>query len=238
MTREAGLAATIEAACETMTSLAIYPLAFEADDTGARILSAMGEDALRTRSRGPYAPDNMPPEAVATIERIAFRWSFNPEKPDFTVEGGGQWPRLVMELPASRVWIRFVVPEDAPPIYQPAPNNIGPGSDIKMALGFVAKTLDAAGSALGAEPPMVVRLTFPDNPKYEAEMARLPAEWHHILMPVVPTIELDRRRCSRAQLAAHDEAIRSIAYSDQKIERLGRDGFTTRIASVCVRDSR
>ncbi|HEX8868968.1 MAG TPA: hypothetical protein VF821_25125, partial [Lentzea sp.] len=142
------LAQRLEAACEVMTSLAVYPLIFEAGAGGAFIVATMHENALRARSRGPYSQDNLPPEAMAMIERVALRWSVKPERPEFTVEGGGRWPSLLVHLPASQVTVRFVVPEDAPPVDEPAPNNVGPVGDIKIALRFVAETVRAAAATL------------------------------------------------------------------------------------------
>ncbi|MCE7003762.1 hypothetical protein LWC34_13130 [Kibdelosporangium philippinense] len=229
------LAEVLEAACDTMAPLGIYPLVFEADSNGAFIVATMHASALRTRSRGPYSPDNLPPEAIAMVERVALLWSVKPEKPEFTVEGGGRWPGLLVLLHASKVTVRFVVPEDAPPVPEPAPNNVGPSGDIKIALRFVAETLRTAAKTLGSEPPMSIRLTHPENPHYESERARLPADFRDFVQPVTPTIELDRSACSGTQLQAHDAAVRSSAYSDQRIEPLGRKGFTTWIGSACVR---
>ncbi|MGH3940905.1 MAG: hypothetical protein ACRDTG_20155 [Pseudonocardiaceae bacterium] len=66
------LSGVLEAACDVMTDLAIFPLAFEADARGAHLLTVMNSRALRTRSRGPYSPDNLPPEALATAESISY----------------------------------------------------------------------------------------------------------------------------------------------------------------------
>lgn len=218
-----------------MTSLAVYPLIFEAGADGAFIVATMHQNALRARSRGPYSSDNLPPEAMAMIERVALLWSVKPERPEFTVEGGGRWPGLLMSLPASQVTVRFVVPEDAPPVDEPAPNNVGPVGDIKIALRFVAETVRTAARTLGGEPPVSVRLTHPANPNYEADRARMPADFRDFVRPVTPTVELDRGGCGREQLRVHDAAVRSVAYSDQRIEPLGRNGFSTWLGSVCVR---
>jgi hypothetical protein len=141
------LSAVLEAACDVMTDLAIYPLALDADTGGAHVLAVMGSRALLTRSRGPYAADNLPPEALSTAESIQLRLSMQAERPEFTVEGGGPWPRLVMVLPSRGVLVRYVVPEEAPPIYQPTPNNATLSGDIKLAIRFVARSLQVASPA-------------------------------------------------------------------------------------------
>ncbi|GAB3934314.1 hypothetical protein GCM10027614_07100 [Micromonospora vulcania] len=135
----------IDAAVRVLRSLAIHPLALDIDDDGARVLTAMPDHALRTRSRGPYSEDNLPPEALAMVDWISLKLSVTPEPVNLTIEGGGPWPRLLLELTASRVVVRYVVPEDSPPGYQPEPNNIGLAGDINIALGYLANSLRAAG---------------------------------------------------------------------------------------------
>ncbi|MEV6242451.1 hypothetical protein [Lentzea sp. NPDC051838] len=223
----------LEAACEVMTSLALYPLIFEAGEDGVFIVATMHENALRSRSRGPYTPDNLPPEVMAMLQRISLKWSIRPETPEFTVEGGGRWPVLLMHLPVSQVTVRFVVPEDAPPIDEPAPNNVGPVGDIKIALRFVAETLRAAASTVGGEPPVSIRLAHPPNPRYEEDRARMPADFRHLVHSVTPTIELDRSLCGPEQLRAHDAAVKSHSYS-QGVEPLGRNGFALWIGGARV----
>ncbi len=230
------LASILEATCDAILDLTLFPSVLEADSNGAYVLGVMGEDALRTRSRGPYTPENLPSEVVSTIRFAALRWSVKPERPEFTIEGGGRWPRLLMVLPHSKVSIRFVVPEDAPPIPQPAPHNAGPGGDIRLALEFVVRTLDATRMRTGKEPPLSLRLGFPEDPDYDSKVASVPDEWADLILPVIPTIQLDRRRCSRGQRKAHDDAVRTVAYTGQTIDPLGRHGFTTWLGSARVQD--
>jgi hypothetical protein len=232
-----GVSALIDAASGVMTDLAMHPLALEIDSDGTRMLAVMNERALLTRSRGPYSQDNLPPEALEMIEWAALRWSTKPEQPEFTIEGGGPWPALVMVLPVSRVMVRYVVPEDAPPVYQPDPGNVTLSGDIKLTLRFLVDSLRAASRMLGDEPPVALTLSFPDDPDYETHVAGIPDEFRHVIPPVVATIELDRSRCSQEQRAAHDEALRSVAYNDQPVEPLGLEGFTTRIGSARLQDS-
>lgn len=232
-----GMSALIDAASSVMTDLAIHPLALEIDGDGARVLAVMEESALLTRSRGPYSQDNLPPEAMEMIEWAALRWSMKPEQPEFTIEGGGPWPVLVMVLPVSRVLVRYVVPEDAPPVHQPDPGNVTLTGDTKLALRFLADSLRAAGRALGDEPPVSLTLSYPDDPDYERILASVADDFRNVIPPVIATIDVDRSRCSREQRAAHDEALRSVAYSDQPVEPLGRKGFTTRIGYARLQDS-
>jgi hypothetical protein len=231
------LSAVLEAACDVMTDLAIYPLALDADTGGAHMLAVMGSRALLTRSRGPYAADNLPPEALSTAESIQLRLSMQSERPEFTVEGGGPWPRLVVVLPSRGVLVRYVVPEEAPPIYQPAPNNATLSGDIKLAIRFVARSLQVASRQLGGtEPPVTVALSHPDDPDYDAKIATMPPEFREYVAPIIPTVELHRGRCSSEQREVHDTALRSVAYSDQTLHPLGDKGFTTRIGSARIRD--
>lgn len=232
-----GMSTLIDSAYDVLLNLAIHPLALEIDADGARILAVMRENALLTRSRGPYSEENLPPEALAMAEWVALRWSVKPERPDFTIEGGGPWPGLVVSLPVSRVRVHYVVPEGAPPVYQPDPNNVTLTSDIKLALRFLADSLREAAKTLGEEPPVTLSLSYLDDPDHERQIAALPQEHRHLVPPVIPTLDVGRSRCSKRQRAAHDEAVRSVAYSDQPVEALGRTGFTTRIGFARLRDS-
>ena len=232
------LSTVLRGACGVMTDLAIHPLQFEADAGGAGVVAVMARRALVTRSRGPYSAQNPPPEAMATVESIALRQSLLPESPQFTVEVDGRWPRLAVVFEQLRLLVRYVVPEDAPPVYQPKSNNVTLIGDIKIALEQVASSLEVASRQLGGqEPPIQITLSYPDDPGYEQTVASLPVEFRDVIAPVIPTIELDRTRCDPRARAAHDEALRAAMYSDQRMEPLGRNGFTTRVGSARIRDS-
>ncbi|MGH3940906.1 MAG: hypothetical protein ACRDTG_20160 [Pseudonocardiaceae bacterium] len=141
-------------------------------------------------------------------------------------------------LPTNGVVIHYVVPEDAPPIYQPKPGNVGLSIDIKLAIRFVAKSLQTASRQLGGtEPPITVTLSHPADPDYDAKLSEMLPEFREHLAPTIPTIELDRGHCSRQQREVHDQILRSIAYSDQTLHPLGRTGFTTLIGFARVQDS-
>lgn len=229
MTRS--LSSVLIAACETMLTLAIFPMRFEADPEGARILTVMRSDDLVERSVGPYSPQNLPPECLRLIDLILLRWSMRPERPDFTVAGGGRWPELCMDLPDSGVQVWFVVPEAAPPGYQPPAQDVGVASDVRLTLQFLVRSIAATGKDL----PMAVSLHYPPDPDFEARRARMPAEIADLIPPVIPTVELDRRHCRRRQRKAHDEAVRAIAYKGQKIESPDGSGFSTRIGLARLR---
>ncbi|MET7704900.1 hypothetical protein [Micromonospora sp. NPDC005413] len=227
--------ALIGAAVRVMRDLAIHPLTLEIDGDGARVLAAMRAEALRTRSRGPYSQDDLPPEAMAMVDWIGLRFSVTSEPVNVTIEGGGPWPRLLVELPARRVVVRYVVPEDAPPGYQPESNNVGLAGDVTIALEYVAKSLRALGGRLRGEPPITLTLTYPDDPDYERNVAQVPEEFRHLISPVLADITVERSRFSRKQRAVHDEALRAAAYTDQPLEPWGRGGLTTRIGSARLR---
>ncbi|MFY1587469.1 hypothetical protein ACN267_23495 [Micromonospora sp. WMMD734] len=220
-----------------MRDLAVHPLALTIDRAGAHVLATMHADALRTRSRGPYRQDDLPPEALAMIDRLSLRLSLDPQRVDVTIEGGGPWPRLLLELPAKQVSVRFVVPEDAPPGYQPDANNVGLSSDVNIALEFLAGSLRALNGRLRGEPPVTLTLTYPDDPHYERNIAGVPAEFHELIPPVVADLAVDRRRFSRKQRAAHDDALRAAAYTDQVIEPMAGGGLSTRLGSARLRIS-
>ncbi|CAM5258355.1 hypothetical protein [Streptomyces aurantiogriseus] len=230
-------AALVQAVSDVILKLGLHPLMLHLDATGARITAAMGREALVTRSRGPYSPDNLPPEAVSTIEQVALRWMLQPERPQFTIEGGGRWPALLMTLPDSRVHVCYVVPEDAPPVYQPDPNNATLSGDILSMLRYLAGSLRLAAATLRREPPVSLTLDYPDDPRYEEYIARRTGDDVDLIPPVLAAFELDRSRCSRKQRAAHDDALRTLAYDDQPVEPLGRTGFTTRIGWARLQDS-
>ncbi|MFB7369482.1 hypothetical protein ACFC0D_06540 [Streptomyces sp. NPDC056222] len=227
----------IESACRTMTKLAASPLALEIAPGGARILAVMREHALERRSRGPYSPDNLPPEAISMVEWIALLWSVESERPDFTVEGGGRWPGLVVTLPVSRVRVHYVVPESATWPYPPDPGNKDFGLHLTLALRYVAGSLREAAGRRGEEPPVALSLSYPADPSYAERLASTDEQFHHHLPSVVPTIEVDRSRCSQKQREAHDKALRAVAYADQEVLPLGRSGFTTRVGLGRVQDS-
>jgi hypothetical protein len=231
-----GMPALIDAVCGVMTDLAIHPLALEIDGHGARVLAVMPERALVRRSRGPYDRDNLPPEVMAVVEWVALRWSGKLEQPEFTIEGGGMWPALVLELHPLRVMVRYVVPEQAPPVHQPERGNVTLSIDVKMALELVGRSLATAAAASGSEPPVSLALSYPDDPDYERNVAAVPADFRRAIPPVVPTIEVDRSRCTPAQRSAHDAALRAVVYTDQQVEPLGDQGFTTRLGSARIQD--
>ncbi|MFY1626138.1 hypothetical protein ACN261_10560 [Micromonospora sp. WMMD723] len=214
-----------------MRDLAVHPLALEIDGTGARVLTTMHAKALRTRSRGPYSPDNLPPEALTMIDWLSLKLSVDPQRVDVTIEGGGPWPRLLLELPDKRVTVRFVVPEDAPPGYQPESNNATLSGDVNIALEFLAGSLRALGGRLHGEPPITLTLSYPDDPHYERNTAGLPAEFRDLVPPVVADLAVDRSRFSRKQRVAHNEALRAAAYDDQPMEPAAGSWFSTRLST-------
>ncbi|WP_137990857.1 hypothetical protein [Streptomyces vilmorinianum] len=227
----------IESACAVMSQLAMDPLALEIDPGGTRLLAVMRESSLRVRSRGPYTPDDLPPEALDMIEWLSLLWSMEPERPHCTIAGGGRWPALVVTFPVSWVRVHYLVPEEAPWAYPPHPGNEHLGTDIKLALRYLAGSLREAARESGDEPPVTLSLSFPEDPTYEERAAKVDARFRDILPTVVPTIEVDRSRCSPRQRAAHDKALRTGAYSNQGVAPLGRTGFTARIGNACFRDS-
>ncbi|MFE7979125.1 hypothetical protein [Streptomyces shenzhenensis] len=225
----------IDAARHVLRELAIDPLALEADSGSARILALMDETALRRRSRGPYSPDNLPPEAMETVDWVVLRMYSNQERPRFTVEGGGPWPSLLVRFDHSRVVVRYIVPEAAPPVYVYDAGDLRTAGGIPLALEALATSLRAAGARLGGEPPLTVSLSYPDDPAYEANVARFPEHLRDAVPPVVPTLDIDRSGCSAGQRAAHDKALRAGTFG-KGFERLGRRGFTMTVGGVRLRD--
>ncbi|MEU1752385.1 hypothetical protein ABZ436_06995 [Micromonospora matsumotoense] len=237
MATAAAPSALIDAAVRVMRDLAVHPLSLEIDGDGARVLATMHAHALRTRSRGPYRQDDLPPEALEMIDWLSLRLSVDPQPVHVTIEGGGPWPRLLLELPAKWVTVRFVVPEDAPPGYQPEPNNVGLSGDVNIALEHLANSLRALGGRLRGEPPVTLTLSYPDDPHYERNIAGVPEEFRHLISPVLADLAVDRSRFSRKQRAAHDDALRAAAYTDQPVEPAQGGGLTTRLGTARLRVS-
>lgn len=202
------LAELVRATSDVVTELALHPLTLDLDRGGALISAAMDETALETRSRGPYSPDNLPPEALSMIDHILLRWMSKPERPEFAVEGGGAWPALLVTLPQSRVRVRYVVPEDAPPVYQPDPGNGSMSVGIRMTLRYLADALALLNRNRRAEPPVALTLSYPDDPRYEEHTAGLDGDALDFVPPVVAHFELDGRRLSAREGAALGDALR------------------------------
>lgn len=226
----------IDEASGVLRELAIDPLTLDIDADAVRIVAMMRESALRRRSRGPYTPDNLPPEAMQTVDWVVLRLFSSPEPPEFTVEGGGPWPALLVQLPARRVVVRYVVPEAAPPVYVYGPGDLQPAGGIHLALEKVAASLRTVAERLGGEPPVTVSLSYPDDPDYETNVARFPEQFRDAVPPVLPTFDIDRSGCSAKQRAAHDEALRASTFAGG-FEKLGHTGFTMNLGGVCLRDS-
>ncbi|MFF4834866.1 hypothetical protein [Streptomyces sp. NPDC001315] len=233
------MSSLIDAATGVMLELAMHPLTLDIDADGTRLLAMMDEYALLTRSRGPYSPNNLPPEALDTVDWVMLRWSLKsrPQRPEFTIEGGGAWPTLAVRFPSAQVFVRYVVPEAVPPeLYVPDPGNVTLSGDLRMALKQLADSLRAAGRHLGGEPPVTLSLSYPDDPDHERHVASVHEDFRDAFPPVIATVDVDRSRCSREQRAAHDEALREVTSSDQLVERLGDTGFTTRLGFARLRD--
>lgn len=218
------LSAVLTAASATMTTLAIFPVRLDADPGGVRILAVMPDSALTRRSVGPYRRDDPPPEALHLVNAIATRWSGRPERPGLTVGMAGPWPELALSLPDSGVRVEYVVPEAAPPGWRPGPGQVTAEIDVAMALEVVARSLDATGEDL----PVRVSLDHPADPGYGTDPASV--------LPVVPTVVLDRRRCTEQQRHAHNDALRATAYADQRVETPGGTAVSTWIGSARIHD--
>jgi hypothetical protein len=227
-----GISALVQAASDTTLDLAIHPLALDVDADGARLLAVMEEDALRTRSRGPYTPDDLPSEALEMVDWVSLRLSQKPERAVYTVKAGGAWPALLVELPQSRVTVHYVVPEAAPRVYRPDPGDVTLSADLRTMLDYTAASLRSAG-----DPPVTLRLGYEDDPRYGEFTGYADQRFRDAIPPVLAVLTMDRGRCSRRQRAAHDAALRRTAFSDQELEPLGRTGFTTRMGWACLRDT-
>jgi hypothetical protein len=241
--RNPPLSAILEASCKIMNGLLLCPCTLRADANGAEMLTTTRPSDLRTRSRGPYPPDaaaDLPPEAASTVRWISLRWDMTTlhERPEVTAKLGGQWPRVELVAPASRVLVQYVVPEDAPRINLPASESAVDNltSHTMQALRFVASTLAASRRFPGKEPPMTVTLRYADDPAYEAALARTPPNFRELLSPVLPVVDLDRRQCSRRHRAAHDQAMRSVGYQGHRFDPVRRDGFITSYQGARVQD--
>jgi hypothetical protein len=187
------LSTVLTTACDIMTNLAICPLEFEADPSGASILSVMPRAALVERSVGPYHRDRLPTEVVRAIKMIQLRMSSRPGPTELTLDIDRRWPRLLMMHGGVRVVL--VMPEDAPAGYQPPPGDVTTNIGVDMALKMVANSL----VGLGFHPPVSIPLAYLPNPRRAARR----------FLPVLPTIELDRHRLSLRERKRHNQVLRS-----------------------------
>ncbi len=213
------LSERIETCIEVMTTLGVFPSSFTADGSAAELAAVMHESALVERSTGTYSPERIPLECDRMIWRIEQTWYGRFEQPDLNIDARGTWPELAMELPASRVHVRLVMPE-AGVDGSTSPWALGVASDVKLALGWVARVLRTAG-----EPPVHVDLTYVVNPGADQQRQRLPEEHRALVPPVVGTIGIDRRSCRKRQRRALDEAVRSARYAD-KVRWIDGGGFS------------
>jgi hypothetical protein len=227
------LAELIRATSDVITELALHPLTLDLDRGGALITATMDENALQTRSRGPYSPDNLPPEALSTIDDVLLRWLSEPERPEFAVEGGGAWPVLLVTLPASRVRVRYVVPEDAPPVYRPDPGNGSMSGGIRMTLRYLADALALLNRR--TDPPVALTLSYPDDPRYEEHTAGLDGDALDFVPPVVAHFELDGSRLGARERAALGDALRRVLDGGWNVEPLGPHGLTCRFGWARLR---
>jgi hypothetical protein len=157
------------------------------------------------------------------VEAISLRWSMRPGQPEFTVGMAGPWPELAVALPGG-VRISYVVPEAAPPGWRPQPGHVTAEIDIKIALTAVARSFDAVGEDL----PVRVSLDYPPDPGCGTDAVSL--------LPVVPTVVLDRRRCTEQQRRAHNAALRATAYTDQRFDEPGGTAFRTQLGTTRIQD--
>ncbi|MFG2606387.1 hypothetical protein ACGFT2_22975 [Streptomyces sp. NPDC048514] len=224
----------IDAARNVMTELAVHLLLLEIDADSARIVAMMDETALRRRSRGPYSQENLPSEAMEMVDWVKLHLYHSPERPGFLVEAGGPWPALLLRFPHSGVLVRYVVPEAAPPVYVAPPGEWDLTGLVLRALEMLSHSLRAVAARFGGEPPLTLSLSYPDNPAYEAERARSSAPDR--VVPVLPTLDIDRSGFSAEQRAVHDAALRAATY-EKWFERLGRTGFTMNTGGARIRDA-
>jgi hypothetical protein len=177
---------------------------------------------------------------MSTIRWIDLRWDMTTlqEQPELKVKLDGQWPRVDLIALASRILVRYVVPQDAPPIDLPASESAVDNltSHTMKALRFVADSLAASRLFPRKEPPIAVALRYVDDPDYETTFVRTPPDFREMLSPVLPVVDLDRRQCSRRHRQVHDQAMRSVGYQGQTFDRLGRDGFVTNYLGARVQD--
>lgn len=215
-------ASVLAAACETTALLGVFPVRFEAGPGGARVLAVMPAGALVERSTGPYSREDVPPEAVRMVEAITRRWADRPDRPDLTVGMASPWPELTLALPASGVRVVFVVPEAAPPGWRPEPGDSTAEIDVELALEAVARSLAATGEDL----PVRVSVDYPRDPGHGTDPRSV--------LPVVPTVSLDRRRCTEQQRRAHNDALRAAV--PRPFDLLGGTAFTARLGWARIQD--
>jgi hypothetical protein len=212
-----------------MTALALpFPSSFSADAERADLAVVLPGAALESRSRGPYSAERIPAEHDRMISRIELRWQGQFERPDVTVAVGGDWPELVMVLPLSQVFVRFLMPEGGVE-GSASPWSLGLAMDVKTALGWVAALLRQAG-----EPPVRVDISYAADPSLEIQRAQLPPEAQAAFPPLVGIVGVDLRSCGRRERHAFDAAARAIVPADQQVDWHKGGGFTVPVGFARV----
>lgn len=221
----------IDTCVAVMTALALpFPTSFAAGAERADLAVVLPDTALESRSVGPYSAERIPAEHDRMISRIELRWQGQFERPDVTVAVGGDWPELVMVLPASQVFVRLLMPE-AGLEGSNSPWALGLVMDVKTALGWVAARVRDAG-----EPPVRVDVSYAADPVLQAQRAQLPPEAQAAFPPLVGTVGVDLRGCGRREKHAFDAAARAAIPAGQPVARLrGKGGFTTAFGFAQVR---
>lgn len=219
----------LDTCVEVMTALALpFPSSFVADAERAELASVLPEGTLAPRSIGPYSADRLPAEHDRMITRIELRWQGRFERPDLTVAVGGEWPELVMVLPASQVVVRLLMPE-AGLEGAHSPWSLGLVSDLKMALQWVAGVVRWAG-----EPPVRVAVTYASDPEADRQRAQLPPDFQDAYPPVVGTVGIDLGRCGEPERRGFHDAARASTSSGQAIDWTPGGGFTMRLGFAAV----
>jgi hypothetical protein len=216
-------------ATDAMTVLGVHPLRFEADPAGASMIAVMPSAVLYQRSRGPYRAERPPPEAVRLAELISLRYGGRIDRPelDLDLDLDARWARLrlTMRLPTGTVRITFVVPEDAPPGWQPPAGDVTVPIGLKIALEAIAGSVQG----LGADVPMSVVLSYPSG-----SPPGLPG------LPVVPTLDLDRQAMPPEVRKRHGRLLESmpgIRAGGGLLRALGRRRFEVWSGVVRIRDA-
>lgn len=230
----ATLSDSLLAANKIMSRLGILPLAFEAASGRTEILADMPEDAVNPPIWSAHRSRTLFTRAVEiiSIQMLDFR------SLHFSVVSHGRWSRLMMSIPNGHVRVRFVVPDDAPPMYRPDPGNATLSIHLYDSLEFLSDSLLVAARYTGGmEPPAMISLSYPEDPEYEAKLARVAEEFRSRVPPIIPTLEIDRSCYRKSERTAHDKALRSVTEPHLPIEKLGRTGFEVRRGYVQIQDS-
>jgi hypothetical protein len=182
--------------------------------TGGRLdfTFVIREDQLGHRTSGPYTPEN-PPTDVIQWANLRSGISMAGRFPRFSIDAGGQWARIFVELLDTTVGATIVMPEEITAESLNA-THLGLWQDqvpvkVRMVLQDLAGMLGRCEkNADAAEPLIDLKLAYHRHPGYEKELSAVPhAKLKEFIAPVRPVLEMRWRAATPAQRKAFTDEL-------------------------------